>query len=451
MNNQFSIWDMMYQTFKIKNKIRLIELFSGYGSQALALKYLGADFEHYKTCDWNLNSAIAYADIHRNELPDYGKDYCSDLTKDQVVEELMKLGISLDGKVPADLEKLKRIKEDRLRLAYNSIWWENNLVDVVRTHGKDLSIKDTKNYTYLLTYSFPCTNLSLAGKRANLKSSEEINENNVYDTDNRSNMLWQVQRILRELKEGGLEMPQVLTMENVTEVHSQQNKKFFNAWLRELERLGYTSYWKDLSATDFGLPQTRERTFVVSILNDSNGDKYNYKFPTKTPLEIRVKDIKEKNVDDKYYLSQRMVDGMKKTNYESYKFENKLIDENGVASTIISRYEGSPQCLSDKKVIEIGNYSPSGHHASRIIDTRGVAPTITENHGTICAIKDNIKTEVVKKIIESGLVKEDDIIQHSYTDGGARDIKQMIVSTNGLVPTITTRPDCLGIVVKKEK
>jgi DNA (cytosine-5)-methyltransferase 1 len=336
-------------------------------------------------------------------------------------------------------------------LAFNSIQWTNNLVDISKTKAKDLSIKDTKNYTYLLTYSFPCQNLSLAGKRANLKSCNEINEDNLYDIENRSNMLWQVQRILRELKESGLEMPQVLVMENVKEVHGEGNKKNFNEWLLELERLGYTSYWKDLEATDYGLPQTRVRTFVVSILNSPQGEKYNYVFPKKTPLVLRVKDIKEKNVDDKYYLSQRMVDGMKRTSFESYKFENKLVDENGVASTIIARYDGAPQCFPDKRVIEIGNYSPSGHNASRIIDTRGVAPTITENHGTVCAIKDDIKQEVVKKIIESGLAKEDDIIQHNYTDGGARDIKQMIVSTNGLVPTITTRPDCLGIVVKKEK
>jgi len=148
----FNIFDFMFDEYKVKNKIRLIEMFRGYGSQALALKYLGANFEHYKICEWAINSIIAYADLHRDELEHYGENFCGDLTKEQIANELFNYGVSIDYSKPATLDQLKRMNEEKLRLCYNSIWWTNNLVDISRVKAKELNIVNPETFTYLLTY-----------------------------------------------------------------------------------------------------------------------------------------------------------------------------------------------------------------------------------------------------------------------------------------------------------
>lgn len=148
------IFGMLFDEYKITKPIRLIELFSGYGSQALALKYLDANFNHYKICEWAIPSIIAYADLHRKELVNYGKDYCGNLTKEQIANELFNLGVSADYNKPATLDQLKRLQENKLRLVYNSIKQTNNLVDVSRVKGVDLGITNS-DYDYIMTYSFP--------------------------------------------------------------------------------------------------------------------------------------------------------------------------------------------------------------------------------------------------------------------------------------------------------
>ena len=110
-------------------------------------------------------------------------------------------------------------------------------------------------------------------------------------------MLWEVERILSELEE----KPQILLMENVPQVHSEDNRNDFLKWITRLEELGYKNYWQDLIATDYGIPQTRNRCFMVSILGE-----YSYSFPPKQELKLKLKDLLEDNVDEKYFLSDKM-------------------------------------------------------------------------------------------------------------------------------------------------
>ena len=287
------IFSMMYDAFKITKPIKLIELFSGYGSQALALKYLGADFKHHKIVEWAIPSIIAYADLHRNELEYYGQDMCKDLTKEQICKELYNYGVSKDYNKPATFEELKRMNVDKLRLCFNCIQWANNLVDISRVKGSDLQIEND-GYDYIMTYSFPCQDLSVAGKRAGMNEGT------------RSGLLWQVERILTECKEleksGKGYMPNVLLMENVIQVHSEKDMIHFRKWIARLEKLGYQNYWQDLIATDYGIPQTRNRCFMVSIYGD-----YSYTFPKKIKLNLRLKDLLEKEVDEKYFLSDKQL------------------------------------------------------------------------------------------------------------------------------------------------
>lgn len=126
------------------------------------------------------------------------------------------------------------------------------------------------------------------------------------DTSTRSGMLWEVERILTECKDNNA-LPKCLLMENVPMVHGEGAKADFNKWQLKLEELGYKNYWKDLIATDYGIPQTRNRCFMVSILGD-----YNYTFPKPIPLKLRLKDMLEDNVNEKYFLSDRCIKTMVK-------------------------------------------------------------------------------------------------------------------------------------------
>jgi len=283
-----TIFDFMYPKYKITKPIRLITLFSGYDSQALALKYLGVKFEHYKTCEWAIKSIQALNDLH---FQDYN-DYSINLSEAEVKEWLLKKGISSNWNEPMTESQIKRLTEHQARKIYNNIIATHNLVNIQQVKGEDLEIKDTDKFTYFLTYSFPCQDLSQANAKGKGMS----------DTSTRSGMLWEVERILTELHENK-QLPQILLMENVPQVHSADNVADFNKWQLRLEELGYKNYWQDLIATDYGIPQTRNRCFMVSILGD-----YSYTFPRKQELKLKLKDFLEDDVDDKYYLSQKLLD-----------------------------------------------------------------------------------------------------------------------------------------------
>lgn len=184
---------------------------------------------------------------------------------------------------------------------------------------------------YLLTYSFPCQDLSLAGERKGMS-----------DSSTRSGMLWEVERILTECKELG-SLPEVLLMENVPQVHGEGNIEDFNKWQLRLEELGYKNYWKDMIATDYGIPQTRNRTFMVSILGD-----YNYTFPQPFKLKKRLKDFLEQNVSKKYYLSEKRIKNFSRDEVGKFprgarfKEAMKLTNEKNLAATITTREGNVP-------------------------------------------------------------------------------------------------------------
>lgn len=118
------------------------------------------------------------------------------------------------------------------------------------------------------------------------------------DSGTRSGLLWQVERLLKEMDE----LPQILLMENVPEVVSDKNIRDFAEWIAFLDSLGYRSKYEILNSKNYGVPQNRERCFMVSWLGD-----YYFDFPEPFPLEIRLKDVLEPVVDEKYYLSDELV------------------------------------------------------------------------------------------------------------------------------------------------
>lgn len=210
ITGQTSIFEMLYPTFKINKPIRTIELFGGYGSQLLALKYLGANVEQWKLCEWAIKSIQAYKDLHFKEDD---TDYSKNLSIDEIKKFLFDKGISSNYNEPMTQQQISRLNEKQARTIYNNIKATHNLVNIQQVKGKDLEIIDKDKYCYILSYSFPCQDLSLAGRRALMS-----------DTSTRSGLLWEVERILTELEE----KPQVLLMENVPQVHGEGAVEDFN-------------------------------------------------------------------------------------------------------------------------------------------------------------------------------------------------------------------------------
>ena len=486
-----SVFDFDKKSLKIDKPIRLIELFAGIGSQAKALQRIGANFEHYRICEFDKYAIKSYNAIH-------GTDF--------------------------------------------------ETSDITKITATDLGIVDTDKYCYIMTYSFPCQDLSLAGKGNGMAKG----------SGTRSGLLWEVERLLNECEE----LPQVLLMENVTQVHGKKNKEHFDEWCEFLESKGYNNSWKDLNAKNFGIPQNRNRTFMVSVLGD-----YTYEFPKEFPLELRLKDVLETKVDEKFYLSDAAVQGRLQSNFRQYNLEKSLINDKEIHPTVLARFEGAPTLLKEPKLIGgigekksnggtqwyqrdriyndsvatcvttssnpyyaiqendiidpfivasrgrnpenpsdrtagipteqrlepnfsgcsntlttvqkdnyvaepqikvVGNYSPSGHDASRIVDTDGLAPTVKENHGTVTALVEPIVCEQRsdeglrffkgdycgtlrtidacgdKRVIEPQIIRE----QPLERDGWHRHAKE-VISTQGLCRTLAAQSNNLVTKIKE--
>lgn len=270
----------------IEKPIRLIELFAGIGSQAMALRNIGANFEKYLICEWWVQAFASYKAIH---FADDQTDYSEEKTKEELISILHELGISNDGKEPMKLEQIRKKPEKWLRETYNNIRATKNIVNIVAAAGSDLKVVDTDKYTYILTYSFPCQDLSVAGKMRGMDKG----------SGTRSGMLWEVERLLGEMDE----LPQVLLMENVPQVMQKKNMHNFLAWQQFLESKGYKNYAQILNAKDYGVAQNRQRAFMVSILGD-----YSYEFPDPIPLTKTMADYLELEVDESYYVDSEKAD-----------------------------------------------------------------------------------------------------------------------------------------------
>lgn len=272
--------------FKIEKPIRLISLFSGYDSQALALKYLGVPFEHYKTCEWAIPSIQALKDLHFDYDND---DYSWGLSKADLIDILYRKGVSSDYNQPLTKAQLSRYGENKLRGIFNNIIATHNLVSICNIKGEDLEIKNTDKYQYIMTYSFPCQDLSAAG----------LGKGMAKGSGTRSGLLWEVERLLKETAE----LPQVLLMENVKQVVGNKNIKDFSEWVSVLDKLGYHSKWQVINATNFGIPQNRERCFMVSVL----GNHY-FEFSKPIGCNLKLKDLLENNVAQNYYISEKLLE-----------------------------------------------------------------------------------------------------------------------------------------------
>lgn len=260
----------------IDRPIRLIELFAGIGAQAKALENLHVEFERWVVCDFDEAAIRSYNAVH-------GTDFRKS--------------------------------------------------DITKLSAEDLNIIDTDTYTYMLTYSFPCQDLSSAGKARGMEKG----------SGTRSGLLWEVERLLDSCRD----LPQVLVMENVPLVHSKNNLPSFNAWVKFLESKGYSNYWKDLNSKDYGVPQSRNRCIMVSILGEAH-----YEFPTPIPLKKNLGDLLDEKVDRHYYLTEPRL-----TPFST--------DSGPLRGTVLQR-EVCDKALSQTKPYEVIDYTYSNSRLQEI-------------------------------------------------------------------------------------
>ncbi len=150
----------------------------------------------------------------------------------------------------------------------------------------NIEVEEDNSYTCENTIVHNCQDLSLAGKGRGMTKNGGT----------RSGLLWEVERLLSEMTD----KPQIILMENVPQVHGKKNQQDFNKWCNFLESIGYKNYWQDLNAKDFGIPQNRNRCFMVSLFGD-----YTFSFSSKMELQVKLKDFLDKQVEEKYYLPQK--------------------------------------------------------------------------------------------------------------------------------------------------
>lgn len=309
------------------NELKLLSLFSGIGAFEKALNRIGIDYELVNYCEVDKYASKGYSIIH-------GCDESLNLGDITQVDE---------QSLPTDID--------------------------------------------LITYGFPCQDLSSAGKGAGM-----INEDG---TKTRSGLFFDALRIIETTQ------PRFAIAENVKALTFKKFEKEFAMVLDSLEQAGYSNYWKVLNAKEHGIPQNRERIFIVSIRKDV--DK-GFKFPSPIPLQLRLKDLLEEQVSEKFYLKEDSV--------------KKLLN-NTPAETIEMFLHGATK--KDPNVQQVGNIADEGNfsnpHRGRVYSSDGVSPTIdTQPH--------------YPKVLQVGNIVD--------TGNFSNPQRGRIYSADGLSPTLNT-------------
>ena len=305
--------------------LKVFEAFAGYGSQSLALERLGIPHQVVAISEIDKYALQAYYSLHDSSIP--------------------------------------------------------NLGDISKIDVKDIPDHD------LFTYSFPCQDISVAGRTRGIVAGETI-----------SGLLYECEKIIEGKK------PKYLLMENVKNLVGKKFKADFDRWLDYLEGLGYTNYWKVLNAKHYGVPQNRERVFVVSIL----GEHEPYVFPDPVELTIRVKDLLDNDVPEKYYLKQEIQDRflpfpkdrlkgddlevLGTTAPNPYDKDGNIIYDKSTSawvynvdklmSTLSARDYKQPKQIAEPQLEMVGMLDMKGNECiRRVYSPEGLCPTITTMQG----------------------------------------------------------------------
>lgn len=278
-------------------------------------------------------------------------------------------------------------------------------------HGKANNLGDIRKIEELpdadlWTYSFPCQDISVAGKGAGIKEGT------------RSGLLFEVERLLRVASEKGT-LPKYLLLENVKNLVSKKFKADFDKWLDFLAELGYTNYWKVLNAKDYGIPQNRERVFCVSI----RGEHKPFVFPKPKELTIRLRDMIDEMVEEKFYLKENTIRGILRSTFNSRR--DSIRPGDGLANTLLARDWRGPQCVQVGEVV--GEKWDKMHDISkRVYEPDGIAPTVH------CQQGGNTELKIAEDFVLGGLQKH----QTPRTDGISPTLTEAMGKGGGQTPII---------------
>ena len=265
-------------------------------------------------------------------------------------------------KIPYELVGFSEIDKFAIKsyCAIHNVSEDKNYGDITKIDPRELPDFD------IMTWGFPCQDISIAGKMKGIKENET-----------RSGLYYEGYRILKE------KLPKYSIIENVKNLTSKRFKKQFDSILEDLSELGYTNYWQVLNAKDYCIPQNRERVFIVSIRNDIA--QSNFAFPPKQKLKIKLKDILENTVEEKYYLSDKAIGRLIRKN-------NRLIrnkENPDVSSCLLAGYHkmdgrNNQYIAENTKVERIGGIYDKENEkrqAGSIYDENGLSPTLTNMKG----------------------------------------------------------------------
>jgi DNA (cytosine-5)-methyltransferase 1 len=334
--------------------------------------------------------------------------------------------------------------------SFNALHDTNYIPQDITMWDKDIDVD-------LIMHGSPCQDFSLAGKQAGGDRN----------SGTRSSLMYETIRIVKKVK------PKYVIWENVKNILSKKHIHNFNAYIQALEDLGYTSYYKVLNAKDYGIPQNRERVFTVSIRNDIGKDSFS--FPKPQILKKKLKDMLEKNVDEKYYLTEEKIDRI--SHWKSYQkpFE-KVQGNNSIVPTLTARGAGEEhsgmitysdkleettnlqnECLHIKNATKKGYLEATdgdGVYITNMDKKRGTVqkemiPTL-KTSPDIGVVEKSLKKQLCEKLIDENKVKEMDVIRHSYSTSRMNNFYTQNSENNDLSPTLDTRCDCLGVTTKHQ-
>lgn len=318
---------------------------------------------------------------------------------------------------------------DKLGVGYELVGWSEIDKYAIQAHNavypqyRDRNFGDICHIDWakvpdfdLFTYSFPCTDISTAGKQAGLEKG----------SGTRSSLLWECEKAIEN------KMPKYLLMENVKSLTGRKYKCFLSAWEQYLSKLGYTNHTKVLNAKDYGIPHNRERVFMISTRGSES-----YYFPEPLPLEKRLRDILECDVDEKYFLSEKMIKGFIRNNIAHRKKGTGFLwlpkTGDGTANCLRANGALTP---TDNSIIA-GEYSePEIIQRSRGFNKGGtytICPAITSNswqeNNFLC--REKIRRLTPRECFRLMGVSESDI--NKIQNAGISDSRQYVMAGNSIV------------------
>lgn len=318
--------------------------------------------------------------------------------------------IELFAGIGSQTQALKNVGVPHTVVAISEID-KNAIKSYTALHGETVNLGDIREIRELpeadfWTYSFPCQDISVAGHGAGIKEGT------------RSGLLLEVERLLKVAAGKGT-LPKYLLLENVKNLVSKKFKADFDSWLSFLSSLGYTNYWQVLNAKDYGIPQHRERVFCVSI----RGEHKSFIIPEKRELTLRLKDMIDEHVDERYYLKESTIRSIVTSKFNSRRDSIRRPSDYAYCLRARDCYE--PQCVQIGEVV--GDKWEKMHEMSRrVFQPDGLSPTVH------CAGGGNTELKIAEDFVLGGLQEH----QVPRTDGVSPTLTEAMGKGGGQTPII---------------